>query len=312
MLSLAAAVLFLAATSTNEPAAAPPDARNSALFPGDVVPPNLPAAVPLWEGPAPLSHGTGPLDTPTLTPFLPEGATSPGPAIVICPGGGYAGLSMVYEGYKEANWFQQHGVAAFVLQYRLPAKGYRHPVPLLDAQRAVRLVRSRAAEWNVDPKRVGVMGFSAGGHLAATLETHFETPAAPPTDAVDQESCRPDYAVLVYAVITFESNQAHQGSKLNLLGLNPSPELVHNLSAETQVTAQTPPTLLVAVDDDKTVPVENSRMMYAALQKAGVDSAFQEYPTGGHGFGFQRPVDTSPHGWLDRVGDWLEARHFLP
>ena len=268
--------------------------------------------VPLWDGPAPQSHGTTPDDIPTLTAFLPEKSPLAISAIVICPGGGYIKLAMDHEGLNEAKWFQQRGVAAFVLKYRLPVNGYRHPVPLLDVQRAIRLVRSRAAPWNINPGKVGIMGFSAGGHLASTLETHFDAGNASATDPIDKQSCRPDFAVLVYPVISMKDGITHPGSKANLLGPNPDPALVANLSNETQVTPQTPPTLLVHAEDDSVVPIENSRRMFAALQKAGVPSALQEYQHGGHGFGFGATPDHSPPGWLDQAYGWLKAHGFMP
>jgi acetyl esterase/lipase len=268
--------------------------------------------VPLWDGPAPQSHGTTADDIPTLTVFLPQGATGPASAVIICPGGAYAGLSMEYEGTREAAYFTAKGVAAFVLKYRLPAKGYRHPVPLLDAQRAIRFVRSRAVDWKINPTKVGIMGFSAGGHLASTIDTHFDAGDPQAADAIDKLSCRPDFAMLVYPVISMQDGVTHPGSKKNLLGPNPDPALVANLSNDTQVTAKTPPTLLVDVLDDKTVPVENSRRMFAALQKAGVPSALQEYPTGGHGFGYGHSPDKSPPGWLDNAYDWVKGQGFFP
>ncbi len=268
--------------------------------------------VPLWNGPAPQSHGTTPNDIPTLTVFLPGNASQPTSAILICPGGAYAVLAFDHEGINEAKWFQQRGVAAFVLKYRLPVNGYRHPVPLLDAQRAIRLIRSHAADWNLNPARVGVMGFSAGGHLASTLETHFDAGNGSATDTVDRQSCRPDFAVLVYPVISLKDGITHQVSKLNLLGPNPDPALVASLSNETQVTPQTTPTLLVHAEDDGSVPIENSRLMLAALQKAGVPAALQVYPHGGHGFGFGAKPDDSPPGWLDQAYDWLKGHGFVP
>jgi acetyl esterase/lipase len=268
--------------------------------------------IPLWNGSVPQSHGSTPDDIPSLTAFLPENPAHPTAAIVICPGGGYAGLSMETEGTNEAEWFRQKGVAAFVLKYRLPVHGYRHPVPLLDAQRAIRLVRSHAADWKIDPAKVGVMGFSAGGHLAATLDTHYDTGNAKSDDPVDRQSCRPDFAVLVYPVISMKDGLTHQGSKLNLLGPNPDPALVASLSNETQVTPQTPPTFLVHAVDDSTVPIENSRLMLAALRNAGVDSDLRVYPHGGHGFGFAPNQNNAAAGWLDKAYDWLRAERFMP
>jgi len=280
-------------------------AMNASTAIGDIV-------IPLWNGSAPQSHGNTPDDIPTLTVFLPAKSAQPTSAIVICPGGGYAMLAFGHEGINEGKYFQAHGVAAFVLKYRLPVHGYLHPVPLLDAQRAIRRVRSHAANWNINPEKIGVMGFSAGGHLASTLETHFDAGNASAVDPVDKVSCRPDFAVLVYPVISMKDGLTHQGSKLNLLGPNPDPALVANLSNETQVTPQTPPTILVHAVDDNAVPIENSRLMYAALQKAGVPSALQEYPHGGHGFGYGNVPDNSPPGWLDNAYAWLKGQGFMP
>ena len=271
------------------------------------------SALPLWAGPAPYSLGAADRDIPTLNVFLPDKPGGPAPAVIVCPGGGYEMLAFHHEGIAEAGWFQQRGMAAFILKYRLPVHGYRHPVPLLDAQRAMRLVRSRAAEWNIDPARVGVMGFSAGGHLVTTLETHFDSgnPGAP--DPVDRHSCRPDFAVPVYALISMKGDLAHRGSLENLLGPKADPALIENLSNETQVTPQTPPTLLVHAVDDDVVSIEHSRIMYAALQKAGVSTRLDEYPTGRHGFGFGpcAPQDRIPPGWLDKVGEWLKSQGFM-
>jgi acetyl esterase/lipase len=266
---------------------------------------------PLWDAAAPQSLGTTPNDIPTLTVFLPEKTSKATSAIVICPGGGYGMLAFDHEGINEAKWFQERGVAAFVLKYRLPVNGYRHPVPLLDAQRAIRLVRSHATDWKINPAKVGVMGFSAGGHLAATLDTHFDAGDPQAADAVGRQSCRPDFAVLVYAVISMKDGITHQGSKQNLLGPHPDTALVENLSNETQVTPQTPPTLLVHAEDDGAVPIENSRLMFAALQKAGVPSALQEYPHGGHGFGFGPAQTNAPPGWLDKAYDWLKVQGLM-
>jgi acetyl esterase/lipase len=268
--------------------------------------------VPLWNGPAPQSHGTSPNDIPTLTVFLPPNTTAPTSAVVICPGGGYAGLAFDHEGINEAKWLNGKGVAGMVLKYRLPVNGYRHPVPMLDVQRAIRFVRSHAADWKINPAKVGIMGFSAGGHLAATADTHFDAGTDTAKDPVDRLGCRPDFAILVYAVISMKDGITHGGSKANLLGPNPDPATVLNLSNETQVTPHTPPTVLVHAVDDGAVPIENSRLMYAALQKAGVPSALQEYPTGGHGFGFGATPDQSPAGWLDKAYDWVKGQGLVP
>ena len=272
------------------------------------VKPPVPAGIPLWDGPAPQSHGIMASDIPEIIPILPASTSGPTAAVVICPGGGYGVLMMDYEGTDVARWFADRGVAGFVLRYRLPGQGYRHPVPLLDAQRALRLIRSRAAEWKIDPAKIGIMGFSAGGHLASTLETHFDAGDFAATDPIDRVSCRPNFAVLVYPVISMKAGITHQGTKDNLLGPDPDPTLVESLSNETQVTSDTPPTVIAVADDDATVPIENSRLMYAALQKAGVASALQEYPHGGHGFN----RGTFPRDWKEHVFDWLKGQGLVP
>jgi acetyl esterase/lipase len=274
---------------------------------------STPLVVPLWSGPAPRSHGDTPNDIPSLTVFLPKNPGHPTPAIVICPGGGYEFLAWDHEGVNEAEWFQERGIAAFVLKYRLPINGYRHPVPLLDAQRAMRLVRDKTDDWNLDASQIGLMGFSAGGHLAATLNTHFDAGNPNATDPVDRLSCRPDFTVLVYPVISMDDTITHAGSKANLLGPDPDPADVAHLSTETQVTPQTPPTLLVHAQDDGPVPIENSRLMLAALQEAGVLSLIHEYPTGGHGFGYFHDQEKNKViGWLERAHEWLKSHGFVP
>lgn len=196
-------------------------------------------AIPLWPDPAPGALGTAEQDIPNLTPYLPDGAGAPGAAIVICPGGGYGGLAK-HEGEGYALWLNEHGIAGLVVKYRLGSHGYRHPVMLGDAARAVRLVRAKASEWKLDPHRVGIMGSSAGGHLASTLLTHFDTGQAEAADPVDRQSSRPDLGILCYPVISM-GPLTHQGSKKNLLGDAPSPALIDLLSNERQVTPQTPP-----------------------------------------------------------------------
>jgi acetyl esterase/lipase len=270
-----------------------------------------PPLTPIYDGTAPDSHGTQDKDAPHLLIYLPPKGAAPTSAIIICPGGGYTGLAMDHEGRFEASWFMAHNIAAFVLQYRLPGQGYRHPVPMHDGQRAIRWVRSQADKFNIDPHKIGVMGFSAGGHEASTLETHFDAgnPNAP--DPVDRVSCRPDFAILVYPVITMKAGKTHHGSRDNLLGPNPDPALVASLSNETQVTTQTPPTILFHAQDDNTVPIQNSRDMFAALQKAGVPSELHEYPHGGHGFGWGATPDHSPKGWFDvTLYGWLKKMGF--
>lgn len=263
---------------------------------------------PLYAGTPPKSLGSGPKDIPTLTAYIPKGAQAPMPAILVCPGGGYAHLAMVHEGSAIGEWLNAKGIAAFVLKYRLPADGYKHPVPLMDACHALSTVRAQAAKWGVDPKRIGVMGFSAGGHLASTLATHYHPGQPDAQDPIDRVSCRPDFAVLGYPVVTMKI-ATHGGSKRNLLGENPAPKLIENLSNETQVTADTPPTWLMHASDDKTVPVANALGFYEALVKAGVPAEMHIYETGGHGWGI-KPNNKSVAGrtWMNRLHEWMQAR----
>ena len=261
-----------------------------------------PQAELLWPSGAPGALGSQPEDQPSLTPFvLPKDGGS-GAAIVVCPGGGYQGLAIDKEGYAVAKWLNTLGVSAFVLKYRLGPR-YHHPIELGDAQRAIRMVRSRAAEYGLQPDRIGIMGFSAGGHLASTAGTHFDAGSSGAADPIDRLSSRPDFMVLCYPVISF-GTFAHVGSRKNLLGDNPDPLLVENLSNELQVTKDTPPTFLFHTTTDSTVPVENSVMFYSALRKAGVPAEMHIYERGPHGVGLAQsdPVLSS---WPGRLADWL-------
>jgi len=266
------------------------------------------ATLKLWPDGAPLAKGTRDADTPTLAVYLPDPATTNGCGIVVCPGGGYSHLSMIREGSDVAHWLNSHGIAAFVLKYRI--NPYRQPVPMLDGQRAMRLARSRAADWNVDPNRLGMVGFSAGGHVTSTVGTHFDSgnPAAP--DPIDRLSCRPDFLVLLYPVISMKTEIAHAGSRHFLLGDTPSDDLVLSLSNETQVTAQTPPAFLAASKTDPTVKIINSELFYQALQKVGVPSQLVEFDTGGHGWGLA-PSNPVLAVWKDKCVAWLNERGFL-
>jgi acetyl esterase/lipase len=250
-------------------------------------------------------------DIPTLTPFFPAAEKATGAAMVICPGGGY-GMLAPHEGQGYAQWLAEHGVTAFVLKYRLGSSGYRHPSMLQDAARAIRIVRSRAAEWKLDPKRVGIMGSSAGGHLASTLLTHFDAGDSNASDAIDRVSSRPDLGVLCYAVISL-GKFGHQGSKNNLLGKDPSPALVDELSNELHVTKNTPPCFIWHTAEDNGVPVENSLMFAEALRKAGVGFDLHIYEKGAHGLGLgSREYD--PSKWLPWTFDciyWLKIQHFV-
>lgn len=265
-----------------------------------------PVAFPLWPGGAPGALGAAEKDLPTLTPWLPDPANATGAAVVICPGGGYAGLAN-HEGADYARFLNEQGIAAFVLKYRLGSAGYRHPVMLNDAARAVRMVRARAAEWKVNPDRVGIMGSSAGGHLASTLLTHFDAGQPEAADPVERQSSRPDFGILCYPVITM-GQFTHQGSRNNLLGPNPAPDLVKLLSNELQVTPRTPPCFLWHTWEDKAVPVENSLHFAQALRQAGVPFAFHLYQKGPHGMGLgSRDWDPAKrHPWTANLVFWLK------
>ncbi len=266
-------------------------------------------AIPLWAGAAPGALGEKPQDIPTLTPFFPEAGKTSGASMIVLPGGGYARLAD-HEGAGYAEWLAANGVTAYVLKYRLGGDGYRHPAMLHDAARALRLVRTFAKRDGLDPARIGLIGSSAGGHLASTLATHFDGGQPDATDLVERESSRPDVVILCYPVITF-GEFAHAGSRKQLLGDNPSAELIQNLSTELQVTPQTPPCFLWHTVADKTVPVENSQMFAAALRRAGVPYSLHVYETGAHGLGLGRPGKPAPP-WADQCLYWLRERKFLP
>jgi acetyl esterase/lipase len=271
-------------------------------------PAGMPKADLLWPGGAPGAQGTEDIDKPSLTPYLVAAGRGTGTAVIVCPGGGYVHLAMDHEGDQIARWLNSLGVSAFVLQYRLGPK-YHHPVELGDAQRAIRTVRSKAAEYRLLPDRIGIMGFSAGGHLASTAGTHFDDGDAAASDPIDRQSSRPDFMVLCYPVISF-GEFGHQGSKRYLLGDNPDPKLVASLSNETQVTARTPPTFLFHTTTDAAVPVENSVMFYAALRKAGVPAELHIYERGPHGVGLAQ-TDEALSSWPARLADWLRVRGLL-
>ena len=245
---------------------------------------------------------------PWMAVHLPAKDKANGAAVVVCPGGGYAGLAYDHEGVKIGQWLNSFGVAAFVLRYR--HRPHRHPIPLGDVQRAIRTVRSRASQWSVDPKRIGVMGFSAGGHLAATATTHFDPGKADAADPIDRVSCRPDFSILIYAVVSMKKGVTHGGSRGNLLGSKPDAKLVTLLSNELQVTARTPPTFLVHATSDRAVPPANSKLFHEACKKAGVSSELRLYKQGGHGFGLGRKGHDSAE-WPARCAEWLKAQKLL-
>lgn len=261
----------------------------------------------LWENGAPNAKGNAPEDIPTITPFPAPKETATGAAVLVCPGGGYARLSDVKEGSKVAEWLNSLGISAFVLKYRLGPK-YNQPNQLLDAARALRMIRARAKEWNLDEKRIGVLGFSAGGHLASTLSTKFDAGNPNAKDSIEKISSRPDLQILIYPVISM-GEFTHQGSKKNLLGENPTAELINKYSNELQITKETPPVFVVHTMTDAGVPVENSMMYVSALRKNNVPFEFHLYEQGAHGFG----LGTNDYlkSWAARCADWLELRGFL-
>ena len=268
----------------------------------------------LWEGDAPGALGQRPQDIPTLTPYPAAPDKKTGASMLIFPGGGYGNLAE-HEGKGYAEWFAAQGIQAYVLKYRLGSNGYRHPVMLNDAARALRIVRALAKRDGLDPARIGVIGSSAGGHLASTLVTHFDSskaegPKLDPNDAYDRESSRPDLAILCYPVISL-GEFAHGGSRKNLLGENPSATLVQALSNELQVTKETPPTFLWHTVEDKAVPVENSLLFASALRRAKVPFSLHIYELGAHGLGLGRPGRAAPP-WADQLLYWFKERKFTP
>ena len=267
-----------------------------------------PPAELLWSSGAPWAVGYGEGDKPSLTTYLPASGGN-GTSVIVCPGGGYRTLAMDHEGHDVARWLNSLGVAAFVLRYRLGPR-YHHPIQLGDAQRAIRTVRSRAAAIGLDPARVGIMGFSAGGHLASTAATHFDAGDPGATDPIDRAGSRPDFAILGYPVISFTTEYTHRGSKQNLLGDNPDPARVNLLSNELQVSAQTPPAFLVHTSDDSSVPPENSVLFYMALRKHKVPAEMHIYEKGPHGVGLAA-TDATLGTWTHRLADWLRTRGLL-
>ena len=263
----------------------------------------------LWPEGAPGAQGSEDIDKPTLTVYLPTGVNATKTGVVVAPGGGYQHLSMVKEGSDIAHWLNERGVAAFVLQYRLGPK-YHYPVELEDAQRAIRLVRAHAAEYGVAEDHVGMWGFSAGGHLAATAGTHFDAGNAGASDVVEQKGSRPDFLILAYPVITMEEPDVHHGSLKYLLGDTPDPALVKSLSEELQVTKDTPPSFLFATTEDKTVPVVNSVMFYTALVKAGVPAEMHLFQHGAHGAGLAA-ANPQLSVWPDLLAKWMRERGYM-
>jgi acetyl esterase/lipase len=247
------------------------------------------------------------IQKPDITVYLPSKGLETGETVIICPGGGYWNLAYYWEGRDIARALNAKGIAAIVLKYRLPTSNnyiVRHKSPLLDAQRAMRMVRYHAKEWNINPNKIGVMGFSAGGHLASTLSTHYDKGNPQAKDSIEQYSSRPNFSILVYPVVTMSKSYGHKGSTEALLGKNPSQELLNNFSNELQITKDTPPTFLVHSSDDNVVPVKNSLIYYEALQKNNIPAEMHIYPYGGHGYSLAIGKGHLAS-WIDRCTDWI-------
>ena len=265
-----------------------------------------PFVQPLWPDGPPLGENAA-AEEPEMAVYLPDAAN--GAAVVIYPGGGYWGLAMDHEGRQVAEWFNHFGVAGIVVSYRR-GPGAEHPVPLLDAQHAIRTVRNNAGQWRIDPHRIGVIGFSAGGHLASSTGVHFDDGDRNAADPIERMSCRPDFMILVYPVISMTQEFMHVGSRNNLIGKNPDPELAKQMSSELQVTPETPPAFLVLSNEDTSVPAENSVYFYLALRKAGVPAEMHIFEKGRHGFGLA-PLDPVLSDWMDLCQQWMEQRGLL-
>jgi acetyl esterase/lipase len=263
----------------------------------------------LWPNGAPGALGETDKDKPKLIADLPDNNKANGAAIVICPGGGYGHLAMGHEGHEIGQWLNSIGVAGFIVDYRHRGKGYAHPAPLDDAQRAIRTVRANAKTWQVDPQRVGILGFSAGGHLASTAATHFDEGDKQSHDPIERVSSRPDFAVLCYAVIAFDEPFTHRGSQRNLIGEDAKPELVRQLSNEKQVTANTPPTFLWHTTEDRAVPPENSVQFYLACIRNDVPAELHVFAKGRHGVGLAKGI-VGTSNWPKLCEAWLQGRGF--
>jgi acetyl esterase/lipase len=265
--------------------------------------------IPLWTGAAPGALGTAEADIPVITVYLPRTMAANTPAAIVCPGGGYRALASNHEGRQVASYLNSLGVAAFVLRYRLGPR-YHHPVELGDAQRAIRQLRSHATEWRLDPARIGIVGFSAGGHLAMTASTRFDSGAAAAADAVDRVSSRPDFAILGYPVISMTEEWTHKGSRTNLLGDTYDPELAKSLSGERAATKETPPTFIFQTNEDTVVPAENAVHYFLALRRAGVPAEMHVFEKGPHGVGLAND-DPALSAWSSLLANWLRVRKLI-
>lgn len=277
----------------------------AASMPAQVTPPET---ILLWPDGAPGAHGHEEIDRPSLTIYIAPSENKIPTGVVICPGGSYSHLALDHEGRQVAEWLNHLGISAFLLKYRLGPR-YHAPIEQWDAQRAIRYVRAHASEFGIHTDRIGIWGFSAGGHLASTAGTHFDAGNSAAADPIDRQSSRPDFLILAYPVITMEEPYVHVGSRTNLLGNNPSVGLIHSFSNETQVTLRTPPTFLFATTEDKTVPVQNSVLFYLALRRARVPCEMHIYARGDHGVGLAQS-DPVLRTWTDRLADWLRVEGF--
>lgn len=261
----------------------------------------------LWpDGAAPGAIGEESKDRPSMEMWKVQ-STSPRPAVLICPGGGYGGLAMGHEGEEVARWFNSVGITAFILDYRHAGKGYSFPAPVLDARRALRTIRANADKWNLIEDRIGVIGFSAGGHLASTLGTHFTSGDDDSEDPIEKVSCRPDFMVLCYPVIAMGEKHTHKGSQKNLLGDSPDPNMVDKMSTYKHITKRTPPTFLFHTTADGAVPPQNSVQFYMGLLDAGVPAELHIYEKGKHGLGLAQSSPAA-NSWPGRLAEWMRGR----
>ncbi len=271
---------------------------------------STPDTLQLWADGAPGATGTEAKDQPSLIRYPAPEDIATGAAVVVCPGGGYNMLAMDHEGHQIAKWLNSFGVSAYILTYRLGRNGYKHPIPMNDGKRAIRTVRAHAKEWGIDPNRIGVLGFSAGGHMASTLGTHFDLGDARASNTIDQQSSRPDFMVLLYPVISFTEDYQHKGSRRSLLGDNADAELVASLSNERQVKSDTPPTFLVHTNEDTGVPPENSIYFYLALREKNIPAELHVFERGRHGLGMGSRYSAFS-AWPELCEAWLLERGLL-
>ena len=290
MLKLALVLVVLTAATVH--------AQQSSLVDGQTI--------PLWSGGAPGALGSDESDVPALTVYLPRTMTASTPAMIVCPGGGYVRLASNHEGRQVASYLNSLGIAAFVLRYRLGPR-YHHPIELGDAQRAIRTLRSHATEWRLDAARIGIIGFSAGGHLAMSASTMFDAGDPRAADPIDRVGSRPDVAVLGYPVISMTASWTHQGSKQNLLGDSPNADLAKQLSGENAVTKATPPTFIFQTNEDTVVPAENSLQYFLALRRVGVPAEMHVFEKGPHGVGLAND-DVALSSWSTLLANWLRGR----